>query len=553
MRCTTCIVRARSFLLAGFLLATVLTTGRARAMGAIVSSPPGASSTTDVRVAVSSTGTRTSRWVSLHVHGTATSFAWVVPVKPNAFVDLTSDAWLESLEDATAPRVVPPDVSPACGAGGVEVDGQLSHVVTTVPDSVAIAADVATLGNTLAGWGITVTGDLAPLLEAAGADGDSFVALLYSGGLPDVVTRTVRIVDTSSASLPLTLTSGPSTVSVTAYAFTTGSVLVGSAPAPHARPVAPPLARGRDVHVRAGARNAAHHEPRRLARRDGGSPGALRGGDRPRLGVGPRAHADVFLPRLDVRRCHGGSFHVRRGRVGRRDQPLARGHGVSPRRARQAGHRHLRGGPGDRGDRARHVLRCGGISDDLAVALSGMAPAAVWLTRARSVLGAGAFGADAPLLPGADGTPSTGPVVSCSGYGEACGGGSSSGSPPPPPPGTGSSSGGSGGSSGGDNPDPGSGASAVGDVVGAAIDATSSSDDGCGGDSSGDSSGDSCSSDGGGDSSSAGDGCSGDTGSGDCTLGRARGRHSPTSRMLLLVVALAAVTRRRGRKAAAAG
>ena len=71
-------------------------------------------------------------------------------MKPNAFVDLTSDAWLESLEDATAPRVVPPDVSPPCGAGGVEVDGELSHVVTTVPDSVATAADVAALGDTLA-------------------------------------------------------------------------------------------------------------------------------------------------------------------------------------------------------------------------------------------------------------------------------------------------------------------------------------------------------------------------------------------------------------------
>ncbi|HEX3346402.1 MAG TPA: hypothetical protein VHS09_17580, partial [Polyangiaceae bacterium] len=93
-------VATRSLLVTGSLLAVALITGRAEAMGAIVSAPPGAASTTDVRLAVSSTGARTSRWVSLHVHGSATAFAWVLPVKPSAFVDLTSDAWLESLEDA---------------------------------------------------------------------------------------------------------------------------------------------------------------------------------------------------------------------------------------------------------------------------------------------------------------------------------------------------------------------------------------------------------------------------------------------------------------------
>src|ERR1700761_3225622 len=106
----------RSWWVAGLLTAALLGGSRdARATGAIVTSPDGASSTTEVRVAVSSTGTRTSRWASIHVHGAATSFAWVVPVKPNAFVDLASDGWLEALEDATAPRVVPPDAAPPCG------------------------------------------------------------------------------------------------------------------------------------------------------------------------------------------------------------------------------------------------------------------------------------------------------------------------------------------------------------------------------------------------------------------------------------------------------
>jgi Uncharacterized protein conserved in bacteria (DUF2330) len=173
-------VDTRTLLLSGCIAAAALTSGRAGAMGAIVTSPPGDSSITDVRVAVSSTGTRTSRWVSLHVHGSATAFAWILPVKSSAFVDLASDAWLEALEDATSPRVVPPDAAPTCGAGGVETDGDITHAVTTAPDAVATAADEPTLATTLTGWGLPLSADLAPMLDAAAADGDSFVALRYS-------------------------------------------------------------------------------------------------------------------------------------------------------------------------------------------------------------------------------------------------------------------------------------------------------------------------------------------------------------------------------------
>jgi hypothetical protein len=192
-------------------------------------------------------------------------------------------------------------------------------------------------------------------------------------------------------------------------------------------------------------------------------------------------------------------------------------------------------------------LRCGATSDDLAIALSGTAPANAWLTRSRSVLSPGMFGTDTGLSTDSDaGAPAaaTGPVVTCSGYAESCGGGSGGGTPTPPGGGATSSSGGNTASSSGGNTDPGGGvASTVGDVVSAAVD--SSSDDGCGGDSSEDS-GDSCSGSGGGGDDVGGGGCDGDP-STDCSVARPRGRHAPTSRILLLFVALAAVTRRRGR------
>jgi hypothetical protein len=541
-----CIVRARSFLLAGCLFAAALTSGRARAMGAIVSSPPGASSTTEVRIAVSSTGTRTSRWVSLHVHGTATAFAWVVPVKPSAFVDLTSDAWLESLEDATAPRVVPPDVSPPCGAGGVEVDGELAHITTTVPDSVATAPDVATLGNTLAGWGITVTGDLAPLLEAAGADGDSFVALLYSGGSADVVTRTVRFVDTGSATVPFALTSASSTVAVTTYVFATGRGTLGTSP-PLALDPSLLLWQANGVSTYAPVRDTL------LATNAGGWLVESAGHEELFDGeVVPGSESiPAFVPTYFSRawtygdasgvpsECSAAATAVATSSstvaVACPAGDLARVGDATCEEAPAAGEID----PGD--------LRCGGIADDLAIALSGMAPGGAWLTRARSVIAPGTSGSNAALSSDPEAL-ATGPVVTCSGYADACGG-SSSGGTPTPPGGTTSSSGGAGGSGSGGTTDPGGGSSVgstVGNVVGAALDASSSTDDGCGGDSSSsDDSGDSCSGDGGGDAS-GGDDCSGDS-SPDCTIGHPRGRHGPTSRLLLLVVALAAVARRRGR------
>jgi hypothetical protein len=484
--------------------------------------------------------------VSLHVHGTATAFAWVVPVKPSAFVDLTSDAWLESLEDATAPRVVPPEVSPPCGAAGVEVDGDLSHVVTTAPDSVATAADVATLGDTLAGWGITVTGDLAPLLDAAGADGDSFVAFLYSGGPPDIVTRTVRIVDTSAATIPLALTSGSSTIAVTAYAFATGGVTPGTS-APLTLDPSLLLWQTDGTSTYAPVRDTLlTTNPGAWLVETAGHPELFDGETVPGSGSVP-ALAPTYFSRAWTYGDASGVPSECSAAAATISTSLSPVGVACPAGAlAKAGDASCEEAP-VAGQLAPEALRCGGIADDLAIALSGMSPAGAWLTRARSVVNAGAFGADAALAPDTD-PSAAGPVVSCSGYGAACGG--SSGGAPPPPGGTSSSSGGA-GASGGGTPDPGSGSSAgsaVGNVVGAALDASSATDDGCGGDSSSDDSGDSCS--GGSDGSDvSGDDCSGDA-SPDCTVSRPRGRHAPTSRILLLVVAFAAVARRRGRERA---
>ena len=216
------------------------------------------------------------------------------------------------------------------------------------------------------------------------------------------------------------------------------------------------------------------------------------------------------------------------------------------------------------GELSPDAFRCGGTSDDLALALSGLAPASAWVSRARSVVAAGAFGADAAIaVAGATAGDDTGPVYTCSAYGGACAGAGGGVSSSGVAPGGGSSSSSSGAGSSSSSGDPGTdpGVSTAGAVAGAALESSdgcggsSDSSDGCGGspDSSDESSSDdgSCSGSSSSSSSSSSDSCSGDSSSSNCAVwgvkpSGARGR-SPTSRILVLMAVFAFLLRRRGR------
>jgi hypothetical protein len=538
-------VGTRSLLFAAaVVLASLAGSAEAHAMGAIISSPAGASAATQVRVAVSSTGTRTSRWASIHVHGQAATFAWVVPVKSNAFVDLASDAWLEALEDATAPRVIPPYQSPPCGPGGVEVEGNLSHLVTTAPDASTIAPDAATLASTLAAWGLSVPGELAPLVDAAGAEGDSFLVLRYSSATADVVTRTVRIVDGSADVLPLGWTSGPGSIEVVAYAFTNGGASVGTEAL--SLPASAVLWTSAGTSTYAAARDALLGATPGAWLIETAGPGPVFEGQVTPVPVPSLASAYFTLASTygdatqSAPGCNGAAAAVSTSAspvaVACAAGSLAKGADATCDEVVEST------------DVSPDALRCGGVSDDLALALSGLTPSTAWVTRARSVVESPVPGDDAPIA--ASAAEASGPVVTCAGYQSSCGGSSSGSTAPSGGGSTGGGSAASGGGSGGatGGGDQGSG-SDVGSTVGTVAGAALESSDGCGGDSS-DGSGDSCS--GSGDSSgsdgasSAGD-CSGDsTSSGDCatTQGARRSRHSPASRVLVTLVAIAALARR---------
>jgi hypothetical protein len=519
-------------------------------MGAIVSNPPGSSAVSEVHIAIAATPTRTTRWVSLRVHGTATSFAWIIPVKPNGFLDLASDAWLESLEEATAPRVVPPVAPAACVVnGGVDVEGDMSHVSTVAPGPVVVAPDGPTLVSTLSGWGLAMPSTLAPAIDAAGTEGDSFVALLYTPASVDVRTHTLRLVDSSAATLPLSWLSGGSPVDVTAYTLlSAGAAFEGS--------VSLALDPAAVLWQASGTSSYGDVTSSLLV----SSPGAWL--------LDTSGHDPVFqgatLPTGASIDPLAATYFVRAQGYG--DSPgdpnacsatatswatspspvaLACPAGALARIGADATCQESIG----TGQIAPDAFRCGGASDDLALALSGLAPASAWVSRARAVLPTVSAGNDTIIAPAGGASPS-GPVITCSGYAAGiCPGGSGSvgggsGGASNPGAGGGGGGGGGGGSSSG-------AASAAGDVADVAAGAA----DGCSSDSS---SSDDGSSGCGGDTSDGGDAspdCSGgDVGSdADCSLsgtgGTSRTKRSATTRALVLLAAGLALVRRRSRRA----
>jgi hypothetical protein len=467
---------------------------------------------------------------------------------------------MEALELATAPRIVPPAAPPPCGQnGGIDVQGGFAHVGTVGPTSITVAPDGASLSIVLAMEGFTPTPDLASALAAAALPGTAFLVLDFVNPPADAVTRTLRVVDGSPADVTLSLLQGalPSTT-VTAYLFSPAGAVVSGVPfAPASVPI---------LWTGYGTSNYAALAAQELY----AAPGSWV--------VDTSSHGVLFdtttVPGGQIIPALEAAYFSRAGTYGDVPDPttclttapqvasassseaLACPAGALARVA--AGGCEETVAPGDV-DPA--LLRCGGIADDLAVALSGLPPRSAWVTRARTVILGGSFGADHEVQAGPSST--LGPVFTAASYALSCSASTTStstgGNPSPGATGTSSAA-----SSSGSSADMAAG-NAAGDILSGVADSAASSDGcSCGsGDSS--SSDDSCNSDSsdssggcGGDGSSSDGGCSGDSGGGDscgggssdCTTAqRGPRRRSSASRVLLALVLGAAVVRRRTRRA----
>lgn len=208
-------------------------------------------------MALSVSTKQTVLWDQVQYDGNPSEFAWVLPVKKGAYIEVSTDAWFEALDAATAVHVTsppldcppPPGASGAgCGAsedlGGISAlsensigeDGNHSNPADSVTvvhrgtvgpyETVTLATDVAgALNAWLTMHEYAVGADIQPVIDAYVAEDFDFIALRLK---PDAGVREmkpVRVVTPGAGvTLPLRMVAAGTgaSVGITLFVITEG-------------------------------------------------------------------------------------------------------------------------------------------------------------------------------------------------------------------------------------------------------------------------------------------------------------------------------------------
>lgn len=215
-------------------LAVSSSVNAAGAVLAPIGSPPFDDVHVRIAMATSSSGTST-RWVEVVVppHERA---MWLVPARPGATIDGAVDPWLDALDRATTPHVLPPDGVPPCDMPRATdrvdpwtIAHDESTASATSSTSAAAPRTFVTAAAVLAhaaDRGYRVTPDLEARIDAFYRSGWQLLALELGPSAIPSTSGTLRVTDDGGAVLPLMLTGG-SGVHVTAFTMGPG---VASAP-----------------------------------------------------------------------------------------------------------------------------------------------------------------------------------------------------------------------------------------------------------------------------------------------------------------------------------
>jgi len=202
-------------------------------------SPEQVSVVTGHTMALSISAQQTVLWDQVQYSGSPAEFAWVLPVKPGAYLEVANDAWFEALEAATFTQVTPPalacDRPPgfgcgpatmalpttgafACSADEVGAEGgdpppaEEPDPVTVLHEGSVGPYETVTLSteepDALPTWltdnGYAIADDVAPILEDYALDGFDFIALRLAPEQGVQQMKPVRVVMPGAvASLPL--------------------------------------------------------------------------------------------------------------------------------------------------------------------------------------------------------------------------------------------------------------------------------------------------------------------------------------------------------------
>jgi hypothetical protein len=196
---------------------------------------------------------RTVLWDQFEYTGSPEDFSWVLPIRPGAYLEASTDAWFESLESVTQTRVVspalqctPPDTSDGCGcpafggmdsaesAGGTsDPNGGGMGGVDVIHRGTVGPYETVTLrstdGDALTTWlgdnGYFIPLDIEPVIAAYVAEGADFVALRLQPGVGVQQMTPVRVVTPGGdAILPLRMVAAGTGESVEIVLYVIGEL-----------------------------------------------------------------------------------------------------------------------------------------------------------------------------------------------------------------------------------------------------------------------------------------------------------------------------------------
>jgi hypothetical protein len=165
------------------------------------------------RLALSASNGRVALWSQVQLAGTTGEVGIVLPVADGAQLDWGSRAFFESLEVATAPRIVPPSNAPGCPGQEPEkvahVAGDVQGSATLEPIETAILDDAAAVTTWANQNGLVISTGLSVALQTAGPV--RFFVARFSAPNGTALTKALRVVTPGALpSYPLVLTQAQS-------------------------------------------------------------------------------------------------------------------------------------------------------------------------------------------------------------------------------------------------------------------------------------------------------------------------------------------------------
>lgn len=206
-------------------------THEADACGACIPPPSVNTVVTGHRMALSVSPKQTVLWDQIEYSGAPESFAWVLPVKPGAIIQVSSDAFFDTLDAATNTQIFQPQISCASGGSGphfgcgyaedaagrafdegVGTGGDSGPAVTVVSrgsvgpySTVTLSTDTPGALNTwLTDNGFALDPATQPVVDDYIAEGFDFIALKLLPGQNVQAMQPVRVVQPgANPTLPL--------------------------------------------------------------------------------------------------------------------------------------------------------------------------------------------------------------------------------------------------------------------------------------------------------------------------------------------------------------